>query len=35
VSGDRDLLDDAELRSWLEARGVRLRPAELLRELAL
>jgi predicted nucleic acid-binding protein len=34
VTGDRDLLDDAELRTWLAERGVRLlRPVELLREL--
>jgi putative PIN family toxin of toxin-antitoxin system len=34
VTGDRDLLDDAALRSWLADRGVRLlAPTELLREL--
>jgi putative PIN family toxin of toxin-antitoxin system len=31
VSGDRDLLDDASLRSWLAARGIEiLTPAEVL-----
>lgn len=31
VTGDADLLDDAELREWLTARGVRLlSPSELL-----
>ncbi len=31
VTGDRGLLDDAELRKWLGARGVELlEPAELL-----
>ena len=34
VTGDRDLLDDTELRSWLADRGVRvLTPAELVRDL--
>jgi putative PIN family toxin of toxin-antitoxin system len=34
VTGDADLLDDAELREWLTARGVRLlAPSELLDEL--
>jgi putative PIN family toxin of toxin-antitoxin system len=34
VTGDADLLDDAELREWLTARGVRLlSPSELLDEL--
>jgi putative PIN family toxin of toxin-antitoxin system len=31
VTGDADLLEDSELRAWLEARGVALlSPAELL-----
>jgi len=31
VTGDRDLLDDADLRAWLAARGVELlTPAALL-----
>ncbi|MFH1474319.1 MAG: putative toxin-antitoxin system toxin component, PIN family [Chloroflexota bacterium] len=35
VSGDRDLLDDADLRSWLAARGIEvLTPAEVLARLA-
>ncbi len=34
VSGDRDLLDDATLRSWLAARGIEiLTPAEALARL--
>ena len=34
VTGDADLLDDADLRDWLAARGVRLlSPRELLDEL--
>jgi putative PIN family toxin of toxin-antitoxin system len=34
VTGDADLLDDAELRAWLTERGVRLlSPRELLDEL--
>ena len=35
VTGDRGLLDDAELRTWLAERGVHLRtPAELASTLA-
>ena len=35
VTGDRDLLDDGELREWLRERGIELlTPAELLRSLA-
>lgn len=35
VTGDRDLLDDEDLRSWLAVRGIDLlRPAELLGRLA-
>ena len=35
VSGDRDLLDDAILRSWLAARGIEIvTPAEMLARLA-
>lgn len=35
VSGDRDLLDDAGLRSWLAARGIEvLTPTEVLARLA-
>jgi putative PIN family toxin of toxin-antitoxin system len=35
VTGDRGLLDDAELRSWLGERGIELlTPAELLERLA-
>ena len=35
VTGDRDLLDDNDLRSWLAARGVEvLTPAETLARLA-
>jgi predicted nucleic acid-binding protein len=31
VTGDRDLLDDADLRGWLIARGIELlAPADLL-----
>lgn len=34
VTGDADLLDDAELRDWLTERGVRLlSPRELIDEL--
>jgi uncharacterized protein len=34
VTGDRDLLDDAELRAWLLERGVEvLSPAELVERL--
>jgi putative PIN family toxin of toxin-antitoxin system len=34
VTGDRDLLEDAALSSWLDDRGVRvLSPAEVLSEL--
>jgi putative PIN family toxin of toxin-antitoxin system len=33
VTGDADLLDNADLRAWLDARGVRiLTPRELLEE---
>ena len=35
VSGDRDLLDDAILPSWLAARGIEIvTPAEMLARLA-
>lgn len=35
VSGDRDLLDDEQLRLWLEARRVRvLTPRNLLEQIA-
>jgi len=35
VTGDRDLLDDAHLRSWLATRGIQvLTPAEALDRLA-
>ncbi len=35
VTGDRDLLDDDDLRSWLAARGIEvLTPAETLDRLA-
>jgi predicted nucleic acid-binding protein len=35
VTGDRGLLDDAELRVWLGERGIELlTPAELLERLA-
>jgi putative PIN family toxin of toxin-antitoxin system len=35
VTGDRGLLDDADLEAWLGARGVEmLTPAELLERLA-
>ena len=35
VTGDRGLLDDAELRAWLDALGIAvLAPAELLERLA-
>jgi putative PIN family toxin of toxin-antitoxin system len=35
VTGDRDLLDDAHLRSWLAARGIEvLTPAQTLDRLA-
>jgi predicted nucleic acid-binding protein len=34
VTGDRDLLDDARLRTWLSARGLELlTPAELVGRL--
>lgn len=34
VTGDRDVLGDAELAAWLSARGIALRsPSELLRDL--
>jgi putative PIN family toxin of toxin-antitoxin system len=34
VTGDRDLLDDAELRAWLTDRGIEvLTPAELVDRL--
>ena len=36
VTGDRGLLDDAELRAWLGERGVEvLTPAELLERIGL
>jgi putative PIN family toxin of toxin-antitoxin system len=35
VTGDRDLLDDADVRSWLAGRGIEvLTPAETLDRLA-
>ena len=34
VTGDRDLLDDLDLRAWLMARGIEVTtPAEFLRQL--
>jgi hypothetical protein len=33
VTGDADLLDDADLCEWLADRGVRMHPPELLDEL--
>ena len=36
VTGDRDLLEDEELRAWLTARGVEvISPAELLKQLSV